>query len=301
MFYESLRRTRQAVFGRVATMLGATELNDATWDEVEALLVQADMGVETALRVTADLRIQVQREGLTTRDELRTALKNALLNLFPQPVAARLDRANLLNVVLIVGVNGSGKTTSVAKLARRFSVEGWRVMLAAADTFRAAAIQQLEVWGDRMSVPVIVGQPGGDPGAVTYDAIRAARAQKRNLLLVDTAGRLHTKFNLMEELKKIHTVTAKNVHGAPHEVWLVLDGTTGQNALAQARQFTDAVGVTGVIVTKLDGTAKGGMVFAIGNELGLPVRYIGLGEGSDDLLPFDAASFVDGLIDETSD
>lgn len=298
MFEESLSRTRRAFFGRLAALLGASELDEATWDELEALLVQADLGVETALTVTRILRQRVQVDGVTTLPSLRDSLRAVLLEvLLPSP-SLRLDRSNLLNVVLIVGVNGSGKTTTMAKLALLFTRDGWRVMLAAGDTFRAAATEQLVEWGKRLHLPVIAGQSGGDPGAVAYDAIRAARARAHNLLLIDTAGRLHTKFNLMEELKKVRTVVAKNVHDAPHETWLVLDGTTGQNALVQARQFKDAAGVTGVIITKLDGTARGGVVFAIVRELGLPVRFVGVGEGLDDLLPFDAAQFVDALLED---
>jgi len=289
------------VFGRIASMLGATELDDAAWDDIEALLIQSDMGVETTVSVIQSLRAQVRREGLTTHADLREALRNTLVGLCVAPPNANFDLTLPLNVILIVGVNGSGKTTSVAKLAQLFAADGWQVMLGAADTFRAAAIEQLQEWGNRLGVPVIVGQAGGDPGAVAYDAVQSALARKRNLLLVDTAGRLHTKFNLMEELKKVRNVLAKNAPGAPHEVWLVLDGTTGQNALAQAAQFKEAVGVTGVIVTKLDGTAKGGMVFAISNELGLPVRYVGVGESSEDLIPFEPARFVEALLDDNSD
>jgi len=297
MFRGALERTRQSFFGRVATLLGATELGEETWDEIEALLVQADMGIETALEVTDTLRQRARREGLTTRAQLQTALKETLLTLLPPPTPSALSEPRLLTVVLIVGVNGSGKTTTIGKLAYRLSAEGWRVMLAAADTFRAAAIEQLQLWGERAGVPVVAGQIGGDAGAVLYDAIRAARARDRNLLIVDTAGRLHTKYNLMEELKKVRRVAEKNVHAAPHEVWLVLDGTTGQNALQQARHFKEVVGVTGVIVTKLDSTARGGMIFAIGRELGLPVRYVGVGEGIADLVPFDAAVFVEALVE----
>lgn len=296
MFRESLRRTRQAVFGQIATVLGATDLDEETWEDVEALLVQADLGIETALVVTDRLRRRVQREGLTSREQLMDALKETLLELLPDPGPSSLAGSRLLTVVLVVGVNGSGKTTTIGKLAHVLKTD-YRVMLAAADTFRAAAIEQLQVWGQRVDVPVIAGQPGGDPGAVMYDAIRACRARNRNLLLVDTAGRLHTRYNLMEELKKVVSVARKNVHEAPHEVWLVVDGTTGQNALEQARVFKDAVGVTGVIVTKLDSTARGGMVLAIGHELGLPVRYVGIGESLDDLVAFDRQAFVEGLFD----
>ncbi len=297
MFRDSLRRTRQTFFGRIANLIGATELDEETWDNIEALLIQADLGVETALAVVGELRRRVQVDGLTTHAQLEEALKQSLLALLPADQPSALLEPRLLTVVLIVGVNGSGKTTTIAKLAYRFHGEGWRVLLAAADTFRAAAVEQLETWGERVGVPVISGQSGGDSGAVVYDAIRAARARDRNLLIVDTAGRLHTKYNLMEELKKVHRVAAKNVHAAPHEVWLVLDGTTGQNALQQARHFKDVVSVNGVIVTKLDSTARGGMIFAVGHELGLPVRFVGTGEGLDDLAPFDARAFVDGLFE----
>jgi len=201
----------------------------------------------------------------------------------------------LLTVVLIVGVNGSGKTTSIAKLTQYYRQRGKRVVLAAADTFRAAAIDQLKVWGDRTGVDVIAHSPGSDPGAVVYDAIQAAQSRKANILIVDTAGRLHTKFNLMQELKKIRSVATKNVHRAPHETWLVLDATTGQNALAQARQFKEEAGVTGLVIAKLDSTAKGGIVFAIGQELGLPIRFVCTGENVDDLAEFDAEAFLDGI------
>jgi fused signal recognition particle receptor len=298
MFHESLRRTRQAFFGRIAAVFGATELDEDVWEEVESLLIQADVGVSTALEVVNRLRNRASAEGLRTRDQLQTALRDVLINLLPPVGPAPLDEARLLSVVLIVGTNGSGKTTTIAKLAHHYTRQGRRVMLAAADTFRAAAIEQLETWGQRVNVPVIAGQPGGDPGAVTYDAIRAARARDRDLLIVDTAGRLHTKYNLMEELKKVRRVAEKNVHLAPHEVWLVLDGTTGQNALQQAKHFTEAVGVTGVIITKLDSTARGGMVFAIGHELGLPVRFVGVGESVDDLAIFEPVSFVSALLPE---
>ncbi len=297
MFRVSLQRTRQAFFGRIASLLGATQLGPDTWEDLEALLIQADVGVDLALRVTETLQARVREQGLTTRAQLEEALKRVLLDLLPADVPSAVNGSRLLTIILIVGVNGSGKTTTIAKLSHRLTGEGWRVIVAAADTFRAAAIEQLQAWGERVGVPVIAGQPGGDPGAVTYDAIRAARARGHDLLIVDTAGRLHTKYNLMEELKKVRRVCEKNVHDAPHEVWLVLDGTTGQNALQQARHFKDAVGVTGVIVTKLDSTARGGMVFAIGSELGLPVRYLGTGEGLDDLVPFDAHAFVDGLFE----
>jgi fused signal recognition particle receptor len=279
--------------------LGESELTDQTWEDLEALLIQSDMGLQTAQDVVTTLRKRVSEGGLTTLDQLHAALRDVLVELLPVPGPMNLDPSQLLTVVLVVGVNGSGKTTSIAKLAKQFDRQGWQVMLAAGDTFRAAATEQLQVWGDRLGIPVIVGDAGSDPGAVVYNAIRAARAREKNLLIVDTAGRLHTRYNLMEELKKMHRIVAKNVHGAPHEVWLVSDGTTGQNALAQAASFKGAVGLTGVIVTKLDSSAKGGIVFGIGRELGLPVRYIGIGEGNDDLVVFEPHDFVESLL-ETS-
>jgi fused signal recognition particle receptor len=200
-------------------------------------------------------------------------------------------------VVLIVGVNGSGKTTSIAKLAHRWQRNGRRVLLAAADTYRAAAVEQLDIWAQRVGVSIVKGPQGGDPGAVVFDALQAARSRDKDLVIIDTAGRLHTQYNLMSELQKVHRVTSKNVPGAPHETLLVLDATTGQNALSQARHFQQAVEVTGAVLTKLDSTAKGGMVFAIARELALPVRFVGTGEGLDDLAPFDPDAFIQGLFE----
>jgi fused signal recognition particle receptor len=201
---------------------------------------------------------------------------------------------------LIVGVNGSGKTTSIAKLGKRFTKQGKKVILGAADTYRAAAVDQLQVWADRVNLPVIAGQPDGDPGAVAYDTVQAAIARQVDIALIDTAGRLHTRFNLMEELKKVHRVVGKALPGAPHAVWLVMDATTGQNALQQARAFKEAVKVNGIILAKLDSSARGGMAFAIQQELGLPILFAGLGEGPDDLQPFDPNLFVQGILDETA-
>lgn len=294
---DSLTRTRDSVFGRIVNVLGAGEIGDDTWYDLEGLLIQADVGVETTTKIVKRLRSRVVEEGITRSDRLVNALKVELRRLLADPPPLTIDEPRLLTVVLIVGANGSGKTTTIGKLAKRYGDQGRQVILAAADTFRAAAIEQLQIWGDRAGVPVIAGQPGGDPGAVVYDTIRAARARNRDLILADTAGRLHTKYNLMKELVKVRSVAAKNVHGAPHETLLVLDAPTGQNALAQARHFRDAVDLTGVILTKLDGTAKGGMVFAIYQELGLPVRFVGTGEGIGDLAAFDADVFVDGLFE----
>jgi fused signal recognition particle receptor len=292
---ESLARTRRSVFGQIAGLLGAGNIDDETWDDLEALLIQADVGVETTLKVIKRLRERTRSEGIIRADALREALNAELRGLLKDPAPLCIDDNRLLTVVLVVGVNGSGKTTSIAKLAHYYSKRGRNVLLVAGDTFRAAAIDQLQVWGDRAGVPVVAGQPGGDPGAVLYDAIQAARARSADLLVVDTAGRLHTQYNLMAELKKIYGVAQKNVHSAPHETLLVLDASTGQNALSQAKHFQEAVDVTGVVLAKLDGSAKGGMVFAIGEMLGLPVRFVGTGEKLEDLAEFDSDQFVDGL------
>ncbi len=292
---DSLTRTRQTVFGRIVNLLGAGEIDDETWDDLEALLIQADVGVDTTGVVVHRLRERVTGEGITHTNQLEKVLREELRALIPESPKMVIDEPRLLTVVLIVGSNGSGKTTSIGKLAYRYKQQGRKVLLSAGDTFRAAAIEQLQIWGERAGVPVIAAQPGADPGAVLYDSIRAARGRGMDLVIADTAGRLHTKYNLMLELRKVRGVAAKNVHAAPHETLLVLDAPTGQNAMVQAKHFQDAVGVTGVVLTKLDGTAKGGMVFAIHRELGLPVRFVGTGEGIDDLAEFDADIFVEGL------
>ncbi len=289
-----LARTRKTTFGRIATLLGATEITEAAWEEVEALLIQADIGVEASVAVLESVRERVRKEGLTGSVELREALRAELRSRLADPAQVFFDSSPA--VILVVGVNGSGKTTSAAKLGYRFQQQGKRVMLAAADTFRAAAIEQLQDWGERLQLPVIAGQQGGDPGAVAYDAIQAAVARKLDMLLIDTAGRLHTRFNLMEELKKVARVSAKAYPGAPHAVWLVMDATTGQNALQQARAFNEAVAVTGVVLAKLDSSARGGMAFAIERELGLPILFAGLGEGPEDIVPFDPDAFVKGIL-----
>ncbi len=292
-----LQRTRQSFFGRIAQTLGATEIDEDAWDEVEGLLIQADVGVETTIDLVERLRGRVRREGLTRQEQLQQALQEELRALLDDPPPLNLSGRDL-SVVLVVGVNGCGKTTSIGKMAYRLKNAGRNPVIAAGDTFRAAAIEQVQKWGERVGVPVIAGQPNADPGAVVFDATQAARARGHDVLIVDTAGRLHTKFNLMEELRKVRGVIQKVIPDAPHETLLVLDGTTGQNALAQARHFQEAVAVTGAIVTKLDSTAKGGMVFAIYQELKLPIHYVGVGEGIHDLLFFDPDQFVAGLFEE---
>ena len=292
----SLAKTRQGLFGRIGTLFQANEVTDETWDELEELLIQADLGINTALQVVERLRARVQKERLKRVEDVRAALKDELVKLLSDPEASTIEEPRMLTVVLIVGVNGSGKTTSIAKLAKFYKARGRRVVLAAADTFRAAAIDQIKIWGERTGVEVIAQAPGADPGAVVFDAIRACQeTRKAELLIIDTAGRLHTKYNLMKELEKVHAVCARQVHSAPHETLLVLDATTGQNAISQAKHFKEAVQVTGIILTKLDGTAKGGIVFAIEQELGLPVRFVGTGEKADDFAEFDPKAFVDGI------
>jgi len=295
----ALAGTKKTFFRRIADLLGRPSLDSQVLGEVEELLVGADVGVATTERILEGMGRRLA-EG-DARD-YRDALAKELLALLPTDGAGLLWGGNTPPepprpaVILMVGVNGTGKTTSIAKLAHSFRSQGQRVLLAAADTFRAAAIDQLELWGDRVGAPVIAHKPGADPGAVVYDALAAARAREVDVVIIDTAGRLHTKFNLMEELRKVHRVIQRQDTTAPHEVLLVMDATTGQNGLYQARAFTEAVGVTGIFLAKLDGTAKGGIVFAIGAELRLPVRFIGTGEGLADIAPFGPQEFVEALL-----
>lgn len=297
VFRSGMSKTRQSFFGRIASMLGASDIDDDTWDDVEALLIQADLGVKTTASVMHNLKNRVRRDSVKRAEEMQPALKATLRDLLDFPPTLNVSGREL-SIILIVGVNGSGKTTSIAKLANRLKNAGRKVMIAAGDTFRAAAIEQLQTWGQRIDVPVIANKPGSDPAALVYDATAAAKARGYDILIIDTAGRLHTNYNLMEELAKIKSVSQKVVPDAPHEVLLVLDGTTGQNALQQAQKFREMVNVTGIIVTKLDSTAKGGMIFSIFNELKLPVHYIGLGEGLSDLVNFQPDFFVDSLFNE---
>lgn len=294
---DSLSRTRQSVFGQIVNTLGMGEITDETWEDLEALLIQADMGVPTTMDLLEAMRDRVTAEGLRSTDELILAMKEEMRAILDFNPVFGLEEKRQLTIAIVVGVNGSGKTTTIGKLAHYYKTRGRQVMLVAGDTFRAAAIDQLGIWSARADVPLISGQPGGDPAAVAYDGIRASRARGIDLLMIDTAGRLHTKFNLMRELEKTYNVCQKSVHAAPHEVLLVLDAPTGQNALIQATKFKESVKVSGVVLTKLDSTAKGGMVFAIYKELNLPVRFIGTGEGIEDLAPFDPDVFVDGLFE----
>ncbi len=293
---DSLERTRQGVLGRLSGLFRAEEpITDELWEELEEILILADVGMPTTMALVDRLRDQVLRDGIRSVPQAREALKQEMIALLDHQVLWRADEKRLLTVILVVGANGSGKTTSIAKMAFYYQQQGRRVMLCAADTFRAAAIDQLKIWGERVSAPVIAHQPGADAGAVVYDAIRASQSRGMDLLIIDTAGRLHTHYNLMQELAKVRRVAAKQVHRAPHETLLVLDATTGQNGLSQAQHFKEAVEVTGIVLAKLDGTAKGGVVFAIARELGLPIRFVGTGEGVEDLAEFDAQTFVESL------
>jgi fused signal recognition particle receptor len=291
-----LARTSKTTFGQLATILGATEITDETWEDLEALFIQADLGIESTEIIINKLQERVRSEGLTKTGDLQLVIKEELRELIPIP--PDVDLSHHPSVILIVGVNGSGKTTTIAKLAYQYDQQGKKVLIGAADTYRAAAVDQLQVWGDRLDIPVISGQPGGDAGAVAYDTVMAAGARDVDIAFIDTAGRLHTRFNLMEELKKVYRVVNKASPGAPHAVWLVMDATTGQNAIHQARAFKEAVNVTGIILAKLDSSARGGMAFAIQRELNLPIIYAGLGESPDDLEPFDPDAFVEGILSE---
>jgi fused signal recognition particle receptor len=294
---DGLSRSSKAAFGQIASLLGASEITEETWDDLETLLIQADMGIETATSVLDSLKRIKRTEGLIRANELFAALRQELRARLESPPTLNLNHKP--SIILVVGVNGSGKTTTIAKLASRFHAEGRKILLGAADTFRAAAMDQLQVWGDRLKVEVIVGASESDPGAVAFNAVQAGISRSADIVMIDTAGRLHTRFNLMEELKKVNRVVGKALDGAPHEVWLVLDATTGQNALQQARSFKDAVHVTGVILSKLDSSARGGMAFAIQRELGLPILFAGLGEKPEDLQSFDPDAFVDGILSNT--
>jgi fused signal recognition particle receptor len=296
---EAVTRTRESLSERIEDAVGMRpEIDRETLDDLEASLISADLGSATTSQVLEALREKVDRKQIGDAAELKRVLKQELLNILTsadkQPVA-RVDGEP--EVILVVGVNGVGKTTSIGKLAHVLRTQGKTVLLGAADTFRAAAIEQLEIWGDRTGVEVIKNKPGGDPSAVLFDALQAARARKIDYVIVDTAGRLHTKSNLMDELSKMRRTAQRFIPSAPHETLLVMDATTGQNGLQQARLFTQSAGVTGIVLTKLDGTAKGGIVVAISKELGLPVRYVGIGEKVGDMLPFNAEDFVNSLFD----
>jgi fused signal recognition particle receptor len=294
---EAVARTRENLSERIEEAVAfSKEIDRNTLDDLEATLIGADLGSATTHQVLEKLRERADRRQIRDVEELKRLLKQELLTILNSANTPPVDRPEgVPEVVLVVGVNGTGKTTTIGKLAQTVRSEGKTVLMCAADTFRAAAIEQLEVWGQRTGTEVIRTKAGGDPAAVLYDALEAANARHIDCVIVDTAGRLHTKTNLMAELEKMRRTARRLIPGAPHEVLLVIDATTGQNGMQQAKQFTDAAAVTGVVLTKLDGTAKGGVVIAIARELGLPVRYVGVGEKAADLLPFDPQEFVDSL------
>jgi fused signal recognition particle receptor len=294
----AVKRSKETWFGKIANIFNRDTLGNEVWDELEELLVSADVGVETTNKLLSKVKQRVKTDKLRDVSRAKDALKDEMVNLLT--VRQRANSSARQNpesplVVLVIGVNGSGKTTSIAKLAYGLTLQGKRVILAAADTFRAAAIEQLKHWGEKVGAEVIAHQPGSDPGAVAYDAIQAGYSRHAQAVIIDTAGRLHTKFNLMEELKKIKRVVAKHDASAPHQVLLVMDATTGQNGLAQAKHFTEAVDVTDIFLAKLDGTARGGIVFAICDQLNIPISYIGTGEKLQDVGAFDAKVFVDAI------
>jgi fused signal recognition particle receptor len=302
---QALERTRKTWFSHLTTLFDRSRIDDSLWEELEELLIAADIGVTTAQKVLEDVQRRVEDEGIKDPTLVRTALKQELVAILS---AARPHGRLWRNgqgdgemprpaVILVVGVNGTGKTTSIGKLAHAFEQDSSRVTIAAADTFRAAAIEQMRQWGERVGAQVVAHQQGADPGAVVFDALSAAESRGADVVIIDTAGRLHTKFNLMEELRKILRIIQRKDPTAPHEVLLVLDATTGQNALIQAKAFAEAVDVTGICLAKLDGTSKGGIVFAISDQLGVPVRFVGTGEKPEDLSSFSPEEFVEALFD----
>lgn len=294
-----IQKTRSGLVDKIEdTFQGRKEIDAGLLEELEYALMTADIGVRTAEEILERVRQRVDRKLTADAAEVKGLIRQHLLEVLNATDRPMADVSQPPAVILVVGVNGAGKTTSIGKLAQFFKNNGRSVMLCAADTFRAAAIEQLEVWGQRTGVDVIRQQPGADPSAVLFDALQSAKARKVDTMIVDTAGRLHTKSNLMAELEKMRRTAARVIPGAPHEVLLVLDATTGQNGLEQARKFTETSGVTGIILTKLDGTAKGGVVVAIARELDLPIRFVGVGEKADDLLPFDPETFVESLFEK---
>ena len=296
---ESLKRTKQGFFRRIVGVFNTPKIDEEFWENLEETLISADVGVRTSTRISEVLRGRVKSERLGNPDDIRAALREEMAAILSKATGDREFLSSVNSgpgVVLVVGVNGGGKTTSIGKMAHAYCSEGQSVVLAAADTFRAAAIEQLEVWGERSGAHVVAHQQGSDPGAVAFDALSSAKNRKADLVLVDTAGRLHTKYNLMQEIQKIKRVVSRFDPSAPHEVVLVLDAVIGQNAVAQARQFIESAGVTAIFLAKLDGSAKGGVVLSICDELGIPIRFVGTGEGPDDMAPFDAEEFVSALL-----
>jgi fused signal recognition particle receptor len=294
---QGLSKTRTNITGRMGRLvLGKKEITQDLLDELEEILFTSDIGVATTQELIDDVQGKVARRELKDPEKLISALRERILEyLQMSPPGHSIPDPDGPRVIMVIGVNGVGKTTTIAKAAHRFKSEGKRVMLVAADTFRAAAVEQLSVWGERIGTEVVKQKTGADPSAVAFDALAAAQSRNMDVVLIDTAGRLHTKANLMDELRKIHRVMGKKIPGAPHEVWLVLDATTGQNAISQAELFNDALHITDIILTKLDGTAKGGIVVGISHQLGIPIRFIGIGERMDDLRPFHPQEFVDAI------
>lgn len=291
-----LSKTRQNFTEKIDTLIKSNrKLDDDFYDELEEILIQADVGVNTSLELVQNIRKIAGKEKINDSSEVTGLLKTEIARILDKPDMTVQLTEDKPTVIMVVGVNGAGKTTSIAKMAYKFKNKQKRVLLAAADTFRAAAIDQLQIWADRIGVELIKHQEGSDPGAVVYDAIHAARARKTDILIIDTAGRLQNKTNLMKEISKIRKVIEREIPGAPHEVLLVLDATTGQNAISQARIFSEATGVNGIILTKLDGTARGGIVLAIARELDMPVKLVGVGEGMEDLREFSAEIFTEAL------
>ena len=298
-FKQGLEKSRENFQNKLNDLLAVyRKVDEDFFEALEEMLIQADVGFNTVMELVDELRMEAKRQNITETEELREVIVEKIVDIYVQG-DQEIDRMDIeddrLNVILMVGVNGVGKTTTIGKLAHRYKQEGKKVILAAGDTFRAGAIEQLQVWGERVGVEVISQKEGSDPAAVMYDAVNAAKSRGADVLICDTAGRLQNKANLMNELQKVRKVIDRNIPGAPHEVLLALDATTGQNALSQAKSFKEVTQVTGIVLTKLDGTAKGGIVLAIRNELQIPVKFVGLGEKMDDLQPFDAESYVYGL------
>jgi len=298
---KGLERTKEGFFSKILRLFsGRTRIDDDLLEELEEILLSADVGVNTTVKIMSRLHQEIERRRDLKPDDLQGLLKEHILELLGADLKDEEDKLTKPHVILVVGVNGVGKTTSIGKLAWRFKQAGKQVVLGAADTFRAAAVEQLLLWGERTGVRVVHQQSGSDPASVAFDTLKSAMASSADIVLIDTAGRLHNKGNLMAELSKVRTVLNKCLEGAPHEVWLVLDASTGQNAVEQAKQFTVATQVTGLILTKLDGTAKGGVAIAICTEFKLPIRFVGVGEGMEQLQVFDKEAFVDGLFEQVS-
>jgi fused signal recognition particle receptor len=295
---QGLSKTKKSLLGKITEVVGLSKkIDQELLDKLEEILLKGDVGVQATEKIIRDLKNRVKEEKIEEPQKIVDIIKDEIFHILQnsQISTKTLSQESNPLIIMIVGVNGTGKTTSIAKMAKRYSDQGKKVMVAACDTFRAAALEQLSIWAQRAGVDIVKSQPNQDPASVAFDAVKSALAKKIDVVIVDTAGRLHTKYNLMEELKKIKRVMGKSLEGAPQDVFLVLDATTGQNGISQAKMFDEAVGLTGIILAKLDGTAKGGIVIAIANELKIPVRYIGLGEGIDDLEEFDPKDFVEAL------